>query len=64
MQIPTVVIVMKDGKQREMLWDEAMFTVLEDEGNIADIRPGDADMTDMCRAIWNGGQDHADMQEA
>ena len=56
-QIPTVVIMAKDGTKKEMLWNEALLAVLEHEDDIADIRPGDADMTNMCRAMWSGGQD-------
>lgn len=55
--IPTVVIVMKDGTRKEMTWNEAMMTVLEDD--VADIRMGnDADMMNLCRAMC-GGDDHA-----
>lgn len=64
MQIPTIFIVMKDGKQHEMQWNEGMIFTLEHEDDIADIRPGDADMTNMCRAMWSGGQDHVDKPEA
>lgn len=63
-QIPTIVIVMKDGKRHEMQWNEGMIFTLEHEDDIADIRPGDADMANMCRAMLSGGQDHADQQEA
>ena len=57
--IPTVVIVMTDGTRKEMTWNEAMMTVLEDEDNVADIRMGnDADMMNLCRAMC-GGDDHA-----
>lgn len=55
--IPTVVIVMTDGTRKEMTWNEAMMTVLEDD--VADIRMGnDADMMNLCRAMC-GGDDHA-----
>lgn len=55
--VPTVVIVMKDGTRKEMTWNEAMMTVLEDD--VADIRMGnDADMMNLCRAMC-GGDDHA-----
>ena len=55
--IPTVVIVMKDGTRKEMTWNEALMTVLEDD--VADIRMGnDADMMNLCRAMC-GGDDHA-----
>ena len=53
--IPTVVIVMKDGTQKEMFWSEAMMTVLEHEDDVADIRQGtDPDMTALCRAMHGG----------
>ena len=51
--IPTVVIVMTDGTRKEMTWNEAMMTVLEDD--VADIRQGnDADMMNLCKAMYGG----------
>ena len=61
--LPTVVLVMKDGTQKEMFWTEAMMTVLEHEEEVADIRQGtDPDMTAMCRAMWDGDDHDRDPQ--
>lgn len=52
--IPTVMIVMRDGTRKEMPWNEAMLAVLEDD--VADIRMGnDADMMNLCKAMYGGG---------